>query len=217
MSLLLTLCAWWHYLRRFLTSCFASIFLERWNGNSPISSFCSFLSTTTRKVPSHQQPSSSGPAMTWETILIMSSLRKSSKSGEPAKLPKFSLFGSSKVFNSFYYDLSTDCVEKNRLNCIWLFFLTGGSVTASAQFSSSLRFSFDRMASMTAFNASSEANEMLKGLRYFEKTSKLNPDKKAMSWGEVNKFSNKLFSILFNFFYYYLSNQMPSLYTIHLL
>ena len=168
-------------------------------------------------MPSHQQPSSSGPAMTWETILIMSSLRTSSKSGEPAKLPKFSLFGSSKVFNSFYYDLSTDCVEKNRLNCIWLIFRTGGSVTASAQFSSSLRFSFDRMASMTAFNASSEANEMLKGLRYFEKTSKLNPDKKAMSWGEVNKFSNKLFSILFNFFYYYLSNQMPSLYTIHLL
>ncbi len=38
---------------------------------------------------------------------------------------------------------------------------------------------------MAAFNVASEANEMLKGLRYFEKASKMNPTKKAMSWGEV--------------------------------
>ena len=65
------------------------------------------------------------------------------------------------------------------------FLLPGGAVSASAEFSSSLRFSFGRMASVSAFNVSSDANEMLKGLRYFEKTSKTDPTKKPMSWGIV--------------------------------
>ena len=42
------------------------------------------------------------------------------------------------------------------------------------------------MNSMASFNSASEANEMLKGLRYFEKASKLTPEKKALSWGEVS-------------------------------
>lgn len=59
-------------------------------------------------------------------------------------------------------------------------------MSASAEFSSTLRFQFGRMASVTAFNGSSEANEMLKGLRYFEKSSKADKSKKPMTWGVVS-------------------------------
>ena len=57
------------------------------------------------------------------------------------------------------------------------------------------------MQSIRAFNVSSDANEMLKGLRYFERAAKTaTPEKPPMSWGRVsfitlhiNKVSIKIF------------------------
>ena len=43
------------------------------------------------------------------------------------------------------------------------------------------------MQSIRAFNVSSDANEMLKGLRYFERAAKTaTPEKPPMSWGRVS-------------------------------
>ncbi len=42
------------------------------------------------------------------------------------------------------------------------------------------------MQSIRAFNISSEANEMLKGLRYFERPAKTGIPKAALSWGKVD-------------------------------
>lgn len=43
------------------------------------------------------------------------------------------------------------------------------------------------MQSIRAFNVTSEANEMLKGLRYFERPAKNStPQKPALSWGKVD-------------------------------
>ena len=44
------------------------------------------------------------------------------------------------------------------------------------------------MQSIRAFNVSSDANEMLKGLRYFERAAKTaTPEKPPMSWGRVSQ------------------------------
>ncbi len=61
------------------------------------------------------------------------------------------------------------------------------AVTQSSAFTSTQRTSFGRLQSIRAFNVTSEANEMLKGLRYFERASKNSiPPKPAMSWGKVS-------------------------------
>ena len=54
------------------------------------------------------------------------------------------------------------------------------------------KFNFGRMDSIKAFNTGSEANEMLRGLRYFERgIQSKDPnlkDKMPYSWGPVRSF-----------------------------
>jgi hypothetical protein len=61
-----------------------------------------------------------------------------------------------------------------------------GAITESSIFSSSQKTDFGRMQSIRAFSISSEANEMIKGLRYFERASKSGLAKPALSWGKVD-------------------------------
>ena len=72
--------------------------------------------------------------------------------------------------------------------------MDGGAVTSGT--SAESKFTFDRMDSISAFNSGSEANEMLRGLRYFERgvhpssgqQSKVVTlkDKLPYSWGPVD-------------------------------
>ncbi len=67
------------------------------------------------------------------------------------------------------------------------FSLESAPLTASAKFTDFQRSTFGRLNSIRAFSVTSEANEMLKGLRYFERPSKANaPQKDPLSWGKVS-------------------------------
>ena len=80
-----------------------------------------------------------------------------------------------------------------------LHFLFPG-ISQSADFSATQRHDFGRMQSIRAFNVSSDANEMLKGLRYFERAAKTaTPEKPPMSWGRVSRVCSIPF--LPNFFF----------------
>ncbi|XP_059091755.1 uncharacterized protein LOC131887219 [Tigriopus californicus] len=88
------------------------------------------------------------------------------------------------------YDYATHVVRVKRtgqvldVQSLWEF-EANGAVSASSAFSNAQKSNFGRLQSIRAFNVSSEANEMLKGLRYFERTVKNDPDKMPMSWGKV--------------------------------
>ena len=71
---------------------------------------------------------------------------------------------------------------------LFLAVLVSGAVSKSSKFTSSQQTDFSRMISVQAFNVSSGANEMMKGLRYFERGSKTtNPEKLPFSWGKVRE------------------------------
>ena len=71
----------------------------------------------------------------------------------------------------------------------FILYFQGGAVSVSS-IEKKEKFTFGRMDSIRAFNTGSEANEMLRGLRYFErgiqsKDPKLK-DKPQYSWGPVS-------------------------------
>jgi diadenosine tetraphosphatase ApaH/serine/threonine PP2A family protein phosphatase/Ca2+-binding EF-hand superfamily protein len=123
------------------------------------------------------------------------------KTKSPAKRPKLSqkelpdtpVTSSIPAILSTAYDLATHTVKVRRTGALYdimaLWDLSGSAVSCSAQDQlEGDKYKYHRMPSVDAFNQSSHANEMLNGLRYFERRIKgLNGGltKEAFDWGQV--------------------------------
>ena len=105
--------------------------------------------------------------------------------------------GTVSQINEDDYEFATHVVKVKRsgqiIDVSSLWEMEGGAVslTSSCLGAEKDKFKFGRMDSMRAFNTATDANEMLKGLRYFERaiSSKDNSvikDKPAYSWGPVS-------------------------------
>ena len=94
------------------------------------------------------------------------------------------------------YEFATHVVKVKRsgqiIDVSSLWEMEEGAVSLTASCVTQEKFKFGRMDSVRAFNTATDANEMLRGLRYFERaiTSKDSAikDKSAYSWGPVSKY-----------------------------
>ena len=109
---------------------------------------------------------------------------------------KFSGAHSQNLDETDDYEFATHVVKVKRSgqivpNTLWD--MDGGAVTESSHSTSREKFIFGRMDSMKAFNTSTDANEMLRGLRYFERAVPTSNDKPPFTWGPVSPMTIYLF------------------------